>query len=351
MWLRLEGVLDSLPASVIMIPCWVLAFFGTIILYFSNPPLAIENIGGDRVYAFEAELSVACRLNMWIFGLQCACIALKLDSGLSVGWSRVMLPTVLLLITSGVIIVPCMMGILMTFMSLAHEMGMSCSLAFSFMTSFTPLVVGGVVAYFGLSGLSYLAKALNNNVASLSTQYLDGAEAMNPLLELCAVLAVFLPLLKITEDSSGLIEVMTSREGFMRAADEGDESSGGPPAPSPKFEPISSPMVLLRRGGEYFQQASRSIRHKLLYSPLNNTSIHSIEEKECYVCISNIAGAVVLPCELELKVDELYNPVHPPLYERLWPTWVCLYDDCNQLIITSPQVVMVASACHVRKVL
>ncbi len=280
--------------SVIMTPCWVLAFFGTLLLYVSSPSLAIENMGADGVYAYEAEMSIACRLNMWIFGFQCVCIALKLDSGTAIGWSRVMLPTVLLLITAGVIIVPCTMGILMTFMSLWHEMGMSCSLAFSFVTSFTPLVVGGVVVYFGLSGLSSFDKALSGDIPA--TRYLKAADAMNPFLELCAALAVFLPLLKITEDNNGLIEMMTNREGFMRAADEGDESSG-PPDPSPKLEPISSPMVLLRRGGEYFQQASRSIRHKLLYSPLNNTSAYSIEEKECYVCIANIADAVVLPCE------------------------------------------------------
>ncbi len=285
-----------MPVSLTMTPCWVLACFGSILLYFATPPLAIENMGVDRVFAFEAELNVATRLNIWIFGFQCACIALKLDSSIPISWSRVMLPTVLLLITAGVIIVPCMMGIFMTFMSLAHQAGMSRSLGFSFMTSFTPLLVGGIVVYFGLSGLSAVAKSLSGDEASVPTRYRMAADALYPFLELSASLAVLLPLFKMTEDDSGLLELMTNQDGFMRGVDE-DQLSEGHTVPSPKFQPISSPMVLLRHGGEYFQQASRSIRHKLLYSPLNIGSSHSLEQKECYVCIANDADSVVLPCK------------------------------------------------------
>ncbi len=298
-WVRLEGVLDNIPVSITMIPCWVLAFFGTLLLHFATPPLAIENTGVDQVFAFQAEMSIAIRLNLWIFGFQCICIALKLDTGVPISWSRTMLPTVLLLITTGVIVVPFMLGIFMTCMSLAHQIGLSRELAFSFITSATPLLIGGAVVYFGLSGLSSLARALNDDgvADSLSIQYREASEALNPFLQLCAVLAVLLPLFVTTENDVGLLELMTNQDGFMRGMDEGDQVSENP-TPSPKFQPISSPTVLLRQGGEYFQQASKSIRHRLLHSPLYNSSSRPIEQKECYVCIENTADAVVLPCKL-----------------------------------------------------
>ncbi len=286
--------------SITMIPCWVLAFFGTLLLHFATPPLAIENMGVDQVFAFQAEMSIATRLNLWIFGFQCACIALKLDTGVPISWSRAMLPTVLLLITAGVIVVPFMLGIFVTCMSLAHQIGLTRELAFSFITSATPLLIGGAVVYFGLSGLSSLAKALSDDgvAGSPSIQYHEASEALNPFLQLCAVLAVLLPLFIMTENDTGLLELMTSHDGFIRGVDEGDQVSEDHHTPSPKFQPISSPMVLLRQGGEYFQQASKSIRHRLLNSPLHNSTSHLLEQKECYVCIANTADAVVLPCKL-----------------------------------------------------
>ncbi len=300
-------------------------FFGTVLLHFSIPPEEIEGMDVEEIFALQAEMSIASRLNLWIFGFQCTFIALKLDTRIPISWSRALLPTILLLITIAVIIVPFMLGICMTCMRLARQLGLSCDLAFSFITSATPLLIFGAVVYFSLSGLSLLSKALSGAEGiPPSEKYKGASEALNPFLQLCASLAVLLPLFVMTENNTGLLELMSRQEGFTR--DDGDQTSEDQHVPSPKFRPMSSPMVLLKQGAGYFQQASRSIRHKLLYSPLQNSSSHYLEDMECYVCIANAADAVVLPCKF-------YFILPWPRFACDRPTWVCvLYD----ILITSP---------------
>jgi hypothetical protein len=58
-WLRLLGVLSLLPLTFVLTPLWILAFFGSLLLYFAAPPPTTSAQGRDSVEAFEAEVQVS----------------------------------------------------------------------------------------------------------------------------------------------------------------------------------------------------------------------------------------------------------------------------------------------------
>jgi hypothetical protein len=210
-----------------------------------------------------------------------------------------MLPTTLLLIVAGVVLVPYALGILWSASCALLAEGISRELLALFGVASLPLLVGAAVVGFSLSFISAFTAAMEN---SRGEQHLrqHTSDALVPLLQLFLSLAVLLPVKRILDDRDSYFEAQAAASAAAAPRTQGPSRQR---IRTPRLQPLESPVVLLRQGGEYFRMASLSVRKRFRHTPrrtdldeAEGMLLRTLEEKECFICIANRADAVLLPC-------------------------------------------------------
>ncbi|CAM9593495.1 unnamed protein product [Chrysoparadoxa australica] len=284
-WLHVSGLFTILPWVCLMLPLWIVALFGSLLLFFAAPP---SHFGPEVEENFEVEMQLAARINVWMYGVQMLLIALKLDGTLSTSWEKVLLPTALLLLVLAVVVIPYGTGLFVGAAYLLCSGQWTSGMALDFWAAALPLTIAVTflacaASFLGPVRFSLVhlvtvtfrcAKVTQQPIASLTfqvTALLDGASPelqLSPLIIGGAVASVLVPINSICCGKRQSLLLSALEDAATPDSDDENEERPMASVPSFRLEAISSPVVLLRQSSTFFREASLSVRGKFQDSPL-----------------------------------------------------------------------------------